>query len=240
MNRWILNTVGILLIPVLITLGWALFQWGKAGQSLSDTSTGTALVVKNLSTTVASLNTTLAIVNRPCNTKDANGLLLANGTLCSIDKTVTKISDITVTTQRQVAQTDKLITVAVNSVNDTTKHINTTADAATTAINSGNQLIITANTGLGPILTNANGGIEDIRAEIKSDAVQGATRDFASLMKSSSDIAANSDAISADGKKVADYYTKLIITPKTFWQKVEGYTGTAISVGAYLVGPHIP
>jgi hypothetical protein len=234
MNKWILNTIGILLIPTVLVLIWALVQVGKTAQSVSTTISSASSVITNLATTTASLNTTLAIVNQPCGAKDKNGLLLKNGTLCSIDKTVVKIGDIAVTTQLQVAQTDRLITSAVTSVSNTTQHLNLTADAATTAINSGNQLIVTANNGLEPILTNANGGLEDIRAEIKSDAVQGATKDFARLLKSSADIAENSAGITADGKKVSDYYTKQLLTPKSFLQKVEGYSGDLFDMGAYL------
>lgn len=58
-------------------------------------------VLTSISATTDRLNGTLDIVNRPCASKDAAGMLLPDGTLCTLDKTVVKIGDIVVTSQKQ-------------------------------------------------------------------------------------------------------------------------------------------
>lgn len=156
--------------------------------SLDNTLRTANPVIKKLGVAGDGLNSTLTIINRPCASKDTNGLLLPDGTLCTLDKTVVKVGDILVTSQRQekdVADAAKSNMAAVNLV--------------------------------------AN----DLHDKLSDKRTDDTLTYFRDIAKSGSGIV-------ADGKTASDYAVKQFTTPKTFLQRVRGYSGDAFDIGAFL------
>jgi hypothetical protein len=118
----------------------------SSATKLNQTLDATTNTLKTTTTTIQTLNSTLETINRPCGAKDSNGLALAPGTLCDVNKAVEKISDVTVATQQQVQLTGKLVNSASTTMQsvatdfhsemevaeNTTKSVGDLADQGTT------------------------------------------------------------------------------------------------------------
>ena len=136
-------------------------------------------------------------VNRPCGAKDAQGRLLAPGTLCSIGKMVTHFGDLTVAAQKQVQQTDTLVAgtsqalaTATSSLQSTSEAVNAqlahvgpaldslkaSSDAIPPALDSVTSALLDQKSGLPPMLANANAGVRDFDTLISSPDLQAAVK----------------------------------------------------------------
>jgi ABC-type transporter Mla subunit MlaD len=132
MNRWILNSLGIALIASLGLAVWGGMTFGKHLIVMVDTWTAAG----------NSANSALQTVNQPC----GNGKPC--GTLAEVSKATVKIGDIAVTSQMQIAQTGKLLSVTTKNIDSVSSHLNKTADALTDTANTATQTVKQANADL--------------------------------------------------------------------------------------------
>jgi hypothetical protein len=202
-------------------LSVALDSWGNDG---AQTFTG--------------LNQALETINRPC------GGGHPCGTLANLDKMQVKIGDLLVTSQLQERDIAKAAQANMAAVNGLADHLNKTADAlaetsqaATGTLNQAQVDFGTLNTtiaGLQPLEASLTGTAAASTATINTFNGRLSDPHIDSLMASFDSMSKSSVGIVADGKTLSDYVTKQVTTPRTFMQKVEGYSGDGFDIAAYL------
>jgi methyl-accepting chemotaxis protein len=219
MNKWILNTIGISLILAIGVFGWALIQVGLAGKGLSASLHS----LDGLSTTITSVNNTLTQINKSC----APGPC---GTLANVNKTIVKIGDIAVTTQRQVAQTNTLIVATANSLSSVSSHVNKVADQATTDLATTNEIIA----GLKPIEQHTDEAVENVNDILKDNAIHQTIDNLGTFTASLTGTTQNIQGITGDGKRVADDLTTKYFTPQPLWKKILTNSESGVKLGTEL------
>lgn len=162
---------GLLVVSICAVgaVGWAAWRVGTLADSVK---------VPDLSATVAKANGTLDAVNSPCAT-DAEKAAHRDhpcGTLANLNKLVVKIGDLAVTSQRQVAQTDQLVTATArnldsvgSSVRDVATKLSGTATAATDALQQARTDLVTADGTIAaakPVLVNLAATESDLDAAV--------------------------------------------------------------------------
>lgn len=117
------------LIGLAFVLGWCALK-------VTWSITGT---MKELTVTEGSLNDTLAKVNRPCSPGPC-------GTLAEVNKAAVKLQDVTVTLQRQVSQSSKMVDATTADLDRTSDSLNLELDSLrkTTDAAAGMTVALTA------------------------------------------------------------------------------------------------
>jgi hypothetical protein len=183
-------------------------------------------------------NQTLAIVNRPC------GGGHPCGTLAEVDESVRRMTDIATEVQVQVKQSGKLIDTTTkdlnevaNKVGDEVDAIKVTTQATTTLLTTTNDVVAKLDnkqTGIQPLLENANGAVTDVRAFMLANQ-----QHAADLISNSDALVASMAGIGADGKTITDKLTADFMSPKPWWKKIGRYASDTYDYGA-LFARHTP
>jgi hypothetical protein len=216
MNRWIANTLGCVSILAVCLIGWAAWRLGVMADRVPD-----------LTATVAKTNQALDTVNRPC----APGPC---GTLANIDKLTVKVGDLAVTSQRQVAQTDVLVTSVAAEVQRTGETIERTGasaqrtlDAATGTLQEGQRTLAAFQ----PVLGHADATVADLDAALKADAGP-----FNATLVNVQNITGSTARITNDAERVADDATEKYFKPEPWYKKAV----PALTVGAKIAAYALP
>jgi hypothetical protein len=202
----------------------AVDKWGEASKAASHVDDA----VQRLSSVTSRLDMTLDLVNRPCGAKDPEGRLLAPGTLCQVNKTVTRLGDVAVTTQRQVAQTDALVESAASSLTRTANSVVKTSDAASSLLDAARGQLEQ----VGPTLSSGRKAVDDLDALLRDEAVHRTLGNVASMTESGA-------GIMQDSRRVADKISNDYLTPKPWYVKLRTYSGDLFDFGA-LAARHVP
>ena|ERR1700677_803993 len=209
-------------------LSVALDSWGSGGAQ-----------------TFAGLNTTLDALNRPCNTgKPCGTLANINKTLNGIDSTVVHVDLVARHEQQQLgtidgyaADLDRNLQSVAASLSGAANAGRDTAQAATGTLKQAQVDLGTLNgtiAGLQPLEASLTGTANASTATINTFNGRLSDPHIDSLMDSFDSMSKSGVGIVSDGKTLSDYVTKQVTTPKTFMQKVEGYSGDVFDISAYL------
>jgi hypothetical protein len=203
----------------------------------------------HLDRTLSGIDTAVDEVSRPCGAKDAQGKLLATGTLCSVGKMVTKFGDLTVTAQQQVAQTDKLVASTANALDVTTASVQSTSlalneqlthvapaldslkassDAIPPAMQSVTAMLEDPQRGVPPILVNANRGVSDFDVLLQS-------KDLRDTLANAKTVTGNFAAMSTDAN--VKFHDLLFPPPCRGVRCRIGETINDVRLGAQFIEP---
>jgi hypothetical protein len=233
----------ILLIGKLILIGCGCFALVATGVLAIHLDTAVSSGATGLGGLVTKANTTLDAINRPCGEK-INGSLQPCGMLASVNKSVTYLGDLTVTTQRQVDQSQALVThstalidgmsgdihTAVASLQTTSMALSGTANQATVDLQTANATIAGAQpllSHLDEVSVSANGSVLKFNALLDNPAIP-------SLLTSSESITASGAHIMQTTDAVETKLTQCTLHP-TFACNVRRYTLLGAQAGGYLL-----
>jgi hypothetical protein len=222
MNRWIINTLGIVSICAVCLIGWAAYSVGREVGQLS----------LKVSLTFSKVNQALDTVNALC----APGPC---GTLANVDKVVVKVGDAIVQTQLVERGTSPHVIAAMDTLNASASKLGGTADALTGTAQGATQTLAAASTDLKtldtsltafpPLLERSTATVGDLDALLKDKAVYGTLDNVQSMTSSGS-------AILIDARTLADKTTGDILKPKPWWQKIGPYGNDLVRAGCLLTG----
>lgn len=238
-DRWLWRLVGTSLLAFLSVLAWEAWRNGEqlqvtqraASKEIHTTLESLSASAADLQDTTRRLNTTLDVINRPCDSKDAQDKLLSDGVLCRLNKTMKDVGNVAATTQKQVMQTDELIASTSSAIANTSRKIGEDADAlrdTTRSLGAASEALKTTIEGTQPLVANVNGGVTDMRDLLKGQLMTDTSR----MVKSWANI-------SDDANKVSDKFTRDYLTPKPWYVKAGRFSGDAADVFG-LVARHIP
>ena len=163
---------------------------------------------------------TLDFVSRPCDARDAHGLALKDGTICSLNKMMVDVKKIVIASNQQVNQTGTLIAATAKNLDRVGDSVDRTADALTGTAKAATGTLIQTQTDLAtlntsiadtkPLMSHAGSAIIDLDALLKDKAIHQTLDNTASMTASGALILKNG----------ADETTKLVHPPKvklTIW-----------------------
>lgn len=211
MNRWILNSIGV---SIIVALG--LTVWGGFGLCRHVIVAVDAYEAAPTQT-LAKLNQTLDIINRPC----GNGHPC--GTLANADKAMVKVGDILVTSQLQEKDVAAAAEHNMGSVDQLASHLNQTADALTGTASAATGSLRAATVDLQtaqPLITDSDVLVKSANAQINSPYI-------ADFEKHADGMSASGDSMLAD----AAWKTHRLLHP----DKVKlGFWGTLWAGAQYI------
>jgi hypothetical protein len=243
MNRWISNTLGIVLIAAVASGIYG--AWGGWRQVL--------VAVDHWGNAAPDLKPTLATLNRPCGIRNvkssanystfySEGSLMPCGTLAEIATSVVKAGDAVVQTQLVERATTPHVTAAMDQFGMAAQHLSGTADSlkgtadaltgtaqGATATLAESQRTIKAAQPLLAQLT-ANGASLQATTDTLNDVLK--RQAIGKLLD-------NAAGISGDFRTIADKATADFIRPVPWWQQPIRKSGQLIDIGA-AIARHIP
>ena len=193
-------------------------------------NTVSSIDVGDLAGTTDRINTTLDLINRPCTAKDAGGKALPCGTLAQVNKAVVKMQDMSVTMQRQVAQSSTLVDSAAGAINSAASDVHTMA-------RDGSATLRTANTSIAafqPLAASLTRNSDDLNGSIHRFNTLLDSKDLADGLHNVASMTGSGAGILADGKQVADKAREDYLKPKTPWMRVGTTTLDLIHLGAWV------
>ena len=198
-------------------------QTARQEQAIGDAATALKAQIQ----AVPNLQPTLDAISGP------------RGTLHEVNKAVVKIGDMAVTSQRQVAQSSKLVDAAAQSITSATSDVHTLATEGTRTLAAATQLtqglsvslpatVDTANS----LLSHSDAAVTDFNALLKDEAIH---RTLANLDATTQ----NLGGITLDARLVSDKISADYLKPKTPWSRI-GHVGLdLLDIGA-MTARHVP
>ncbi len=175
------------------------------------------------------INSSLEQLNRPC------GQGKACGTLAEANKTLVKVQDISVTMQRQVAQSSTLVSAAAQTVTTAGQSIATVANAATQTAQEATASLRTLDSTIGkaqPLLDASTLAVQHFD-KLASDPI------WLQAGKNIVGMTASGDLILADGSRVSKRFADDYTRKQTPWMRFWHYAGDTFDLGA-LLARHAP
>ena len=224
------------LVAIVAAGAFAFGVWGVAGlnhhlivalDKWGDGGIATQAAAKELSAT-------LQVVNAPCVGLHGS---VSCGPLAQMSQTEKNIGIVAAQSALQVKQTGALVAAAAASVQQASGDIHAVAQSASKTMDgltADETRLLPVMDGLPPLEHSlastsdaSTAAVNSLNARLTDPRVDALLTDFRSM-------ADNGAAITADGRKVADYGTAQLTAKKTFLQRVEGYSGDLFDITAYL------
>jgi len=247
MNKNLLATGFVILALAGVTFlgfgAWAFYQIGLTSEaSRSDT---------------AEVQKALQLIDQPCDSKDSKGLPLKDGTLCNIYKMTQSFKNLDVTLQKQVSQSQKLVSSASSAIDTLAAHTTPVLDSLRMSSDSVNTLVISgtktadqlttslkafsdSQTGFPATLSSANLAFNSVTSIVNSKDFKETMGNINSTSLYAAGTVKNVQGITADIK----IETGQMVAPKTktqkFFQYAPGTLKLAAQAGCLLGGVPCP
>ena len=203
MTRWLQIVLASCAVAVTLAICFLVWRTTVNEQAIGDAATALKAQIQ----AVPNLQPTLDAISGP------------RGTLHEVNKAVVKIGDMAVTSQRQVAQSSKLVDAAAQSITSATSDVHTLATEGTRTLAAATDLTqalavslpATVNTA-NSLLSHSDATVTDFDALLKSHAIDQTLTSVASMTESGAGILAN-------GKTVSDKITYDFMHPVPAWKQ---------------------